>query len=324
MIVCLGTTPAVQRVMVFDRLTPNEANHASATLQCAAGKAVNVARVLSQLGESALAMGFVGGPTGHFIRGDLDRTGVAHDFMTVDPPTRVCVTVIDQQAATATELVENPPPLPASAWDELDRGLGTRLSSAACLVLSGSLPPAAPEDFYARCTAAAHAAGVPVVLDARGRPLLRALESSPLVIKMNRPELAMSVGFDVDSDEATLEGVRRLLKDTGVRWAVVTLGSAGAVASNGRSAWRVTVPVIRPVSATGSGDAFSAGLAYGIARGEPVAQTLVLAAACGASNAMNTLPGQVRREEIDQFSSGIRIEPLDADRAVMELSQAWR
>ena len=43
MILCVGTTPAAQRVMVFDRLIAGEVNRARITLDGFAGKSVNVA-----------------------------------------------------------------------------------------------------------------------------------------------------------------------------------------------------------------------------------------------------------------------------------------
>ena len=62
MILCLGTTPAVQRVMVFRKLTLEAVNRAAATYDGAAGKSINVAKVLQTLGDEPLATGFLGGP----------------------------------------------------------------------------------------------------------------------------------------------------------------------------------------------------------------------------------------------------------------------
>ncbi len=53
MILCIGTTPAAQRVMLFRKLTPDTVNRAAVTLDGAAGKAINVAKVLKALGEQA-------------------------------------------------------------------------------------------------------------------------------------------------------------------------------------------------------------------------------------------------------------------------------
>ena len=52
MILCIGTTPTVQRTMVFDRLTVDEVNRATEVTEYSSGKAINVARVLTQIGEA--------------------------------------------------------------------------------------------------------------------------------------------------------------------------------------------------------------------------------------------------------------------------------
>ena len=66
-ILCLGTTPAVQRVMIFRKLALDAVNRATTTLDGAAGKSVNVAKVLKALGEQPIAMGFLGGDHGEIF-----------------------------------------------------------------------------------------------------------------------------------------------------------------------------------------------------------------------------------------------------------------
>ena len=106
MIVCLGTTPTVQRSMIFQQVRTNAVNRAAEVLEAGSGKSVNVARVLSALGEEAVATGFLGGDRGAFLREDLDRAGVRHDFVTVPTRTRLCITVMDHATGNHTELVE--------------------------------------------------------------------------------------------------------------------------------------------------------------------------------------------------------------------------
>ncbi|MEI6569521.1 MAG: 1-phosphofructokinase, partial [Verrucomicrobiota bacterium] len=60
-ILCVGTTPALQRVMVFNSITSNAVNRAVQTHEVPAGKSVNVAKVLHTLGLSPAALGFLGG-----------------------------------------------------------------------------------------------------------------------------------------------------------------------------------------------------------------------------------------------------------------------
>src|SRR5581483_5232411 len=117
MILCLGTTPTVQRTMTFASLAIDEVNRALNVVETASGKAINSARVLHTLGEPVLATGFLGGDSGAFIRRDLDQNGIAHAFVEVSPRTRTCVTAINQADGTATELVEESAPVEPAAYE---------------------------------------------------------------------------------------------------------------------------------------------------------------------------------------------------------------
>src|SRR5208282_1639928 len=101
-ILCLGTTPAVQRVMVFRKLALDAVNRAATTLDGAAGKSINVAKVLKTLGEQPVATGFLGGDRGEFLRMALREKGIESDFVTVSTWTRQCLTMIDESAGTHT------------------------------------------------------------------------------------------------------------------------------------------------------------------------------------------------------------------------------
>jgi tagatose 6-phosphate kinase len=309
MILCIGATPAWQRVMILPNLAVDQPNRASRVLECSAGKAINVARVLRTLGESCFVTGFLGGHTGDSIRRDLDANHIPHQFATVVPATRLCVTVIDEANSTATELVENPQPVAPADWEALRAVIRDAMPTARLLVLSGSLPPGAPDDFYADCVRGANSAGIRTICDARGEPLRRALPYKPFIVKPNRAELAETVGHSLDAEIDLRSAIQELLA-SGPTWAVITLGADGCLISDGSTFWRLKAPRVRPVSAVGSGDSFTAGLAASISRGLNVPQAAVHAAACGASNALNPLPGHVKMEEVQRLERDIELFKL--------------
>lgn len=110
-ILCVGTTPAVQRVMIFPKLTLDALNRSAVTLDGAAGKAVNVAKVLKALGQEPVVTGFIDGDRGEFLRAVLAEKGIEFDFVAVKTRTRQCITVIDESGGTHTELVEESRPV---------------------------------------------------------------------------------------------------------------------------------------------------------------------------------------------------------------------
>lgn len=305
MILCVGTTPVLQRTMTFERVSLDAVNRATSVETSTGGKALNVARALKTLGEQPLATGFLAGDSGRRIRRLLDSTEIAHDFVDVaGGDTRMCVTVIDRSAGAATELIEEPQAVSKEYWNQLRENFASLAPSAGVIVLSGSLPPGGPDDFYADCVSIA--ANVPVILDARGQPLRQALVHRPFVVKPNRSELAATLNVSLDSASSLRDAVRRMV-DLGPRWVVVTLGADGAVAGDGEQFWKIEIPRVKVVSTIGSGDSFAAGLAAGIVRGLDMPAALRLAASCSVANTLTSQPGLIRLADLRTLQDEIRL-----------------
>jgi 1-phosphofructokinase family hexose kinase len=292
MLITLGATPAVQKTLVFDRLTLDDVNRTADVSSYASGKSINAARVLHTLGKPVTALGFAGGDSGAFLRSDLDGAGIPTDLVEVPPATRTATTLIDRAAGTATELIEESLPVDRDYFETLLERLQLHLNGARFVLLCGSLPPGAPVDFYARCVAACRRGSVPVLLDATGEPLRQALAERPTVVKPNRRELAQTVGFAVDSELDLRRAITELLA-RGPHRVVVTAGGGPSIASDGTTFWSIPTPSVQVVSAIGSGDAFAAGLAAGLADRHSFPDACRLAAACGAANAMTARAGEI-------------------------------
>lgn len=310
MIICLGTTPTMQRTMLFDRVEAGGVNRATEVREYASGKSVNVAKVLHSLGHDAVATGFVGGPRGKLLREHLDKAGVRHDFVEVpSAPTRLCTTIIDRASGAVTELVEESAPVNADAWAELARKLEKLLPSASGWVFSGSQAPGGPADFYTRWLARFRGKNPHVVIDARGEPLKEALRQPGVVAKCNREEFEATIGKTLPDDASLRAAMEAATPQGGAL--VVTLGSDGALAYDRGKFWRSRVPPIKAVSAVGSGDAFAAGFSAGRERAGKTSdprQSLALATACGAANAMTTDSGWVRPTDLGEILPKVVVE----------------
>jgi len=308
MILCLGTTPAAQRSMTFERLTLDAVNRSAQVHDYASGKSVNVARVLRTLGREPLACGLVGGERGEFLRRDLDAAGIRHEFVTVVAPTRQCITVIDRAAGAATELVEEPHHVEEAGWDGLDEKLRRLIPAARACVFSGTLAPGAPLDFYARWVRATTDAGAHAILDARGQPLALAFRHQRFTVKINREEFVSTFGVEVPNDAALAREMPRHAPVGGNL--VTTIGAAGALATDGHSCWRIIVPPVKAISAVGSGDAFAAGLAAGLCDDMALPDACRLAAACGAANALTPHAGHVTSDDVERLTAQVIVRPL--------------
>lgn len=261
LVVCLN--PAVDVTYHVPRLAAGETYAVTDVCTRAGGKGVNAARVLHQLGEPVTLTGFTADGLPHI-------DGVASRLVPAEGRVRTTVTVVDG-TGRATVFREPGPAVGAGDWARLMDLFTDSLADAGVALLSGSVPPGAPVDAYAQLTRLAHAAGVPVVLDAAGDPLRAALAAAPDVVKPNRAEAA-----DYGADPVAG------LVAAGARGAVVSDGPAGCTAH--LDGWRYTVRLPEAIAGnpTGAGDALAAGLARGLRDGRPWPEVLRDAAALAA------------------------------------------
>jgi tagatose 6-phosphate kinase len=308
-ILCLGPTPAAQRVMVFRQLTPDTVNRAATTLEGAAGKAVNVAKVLKSLGERPVLTGFLGGVRGEILRAQLQARGMELAFVTVAAQTRQCLTVVDESTGTQTELVEESQPVAAADYEALEAFVRRRIARCRAIIVSGSLTPGGPTDFYARCVKLTHEQGVLAVVDAQGAPLAAALKARPGLVKPNRAELAATV-VRILANETAVTAAMRELQTRGAERVVVTAGKQPTLAFDGQYFWRITPPKIAAKNPIGSGDAFTAGLVWRLLRGDDLGEACRWASAAGAANALTLLPGEVERTDVERLVKEVKAERL--------------
>ena len=309
MILCIGTTPAMQRVMVFRQLRLDAVNRAFQTLDGAAGKSINVAKVLRVLGEHPVAVGFLGGDRGQNLRAILEAKGIEMDFITVTARTRQCVTVIDEAAGTHTELVEEGHPVEPGDFARLTEIIARRCREVRAVVMSGTVAAGGAPDWYRQCALLAHENGALTIADAQGQALFEVLKARPGLVKPNRAELAASVGREL-ADEADVKEAMRELVERGAQRVVVTAGKAPTLAYDGRGFWRITAPSITAVNPIGSGDAFTAGLVWRLLRGDDLGEACRWGCAAGTANALTWMAGEVELAEVERMAAVVRPQIL--------------
>jgi 1-phosphofructokinase len=180
--------------------------------------------------------------------------------------------------------------------DRLAVAVMQRARQARWVVLAGSLPPGAPEDWYAGLVASLAGSPARVAVDTSGAPLAALATDldlhAPALMKPNGEELASLTGADADEIEAdpvAAADAARLLVSQGVGAVLATLGGTGAVLVTADGCWHATPPPTTVVSTVGAGDSSLFGYLLGDLRGAPPAERLRLAVAYGSAAA--GLPG---------------------------------
>ncbi len=303
---CLAAFPALQRTLEFDRVTPGGVNRARKVAVAASGKAVNTARALRALGGEVCLLGFVGGETGRQLQADLAREGLPNHLLATQAPTRICQTLLDRAAGCATELVEESAVPPAEDWAALRAAFARRLAGADGAIVSGTLPPGAPEDFYADVLNAAREAGVVAVLDTHRDPLRRALAARPWLAKPNRDELALTFGAARLEDAEVLR-LAHTLRERGADAVLVSDGPRPACLVTSRGAWWLTPPAVDARNPIGAGDVLGAGALWAHARGADDVEAARFGLACASASCLSETPGVVDPEAARAWAADVRV-----------------
>jgi 1-phosphofructokinase family hexose kinase len=308
-IVCAAANPSVDRLFEVDRLQPGGIHRPEGFLALPGGKGLNVARAVACLGERVHAVALVGGNAGRFIVEGLESEGIAAGFAWCKGETRSSLSALDRASGTLTEFYEQREPVSPDEWSAFERAVSDALAEASWLTLSGSLPPGAPAEGYARLIGLAHAAGTRVALDSRGEPLAHGLEAGPELVKVNLAEAAETLARPISGDDAfsAATALAAISPEPPQQLVVVTRGADGAAAVDSAGGqWRSRSDGGGPFS-VGSGDAFLAGLVVALERRAP--QPLALALGAGAANAEQRGAGRLDRERAEQLAAGAEIEP---------------
>lgn len=306
MILTVTPNAAVDKTYRVENFELDRVNRPSEEFTVAGGKGVNVARVYRTLGGEAVATGFLGGIQGKLLAKALANEGMPDAFVRVRGETRLCIAVIDPKHGTQTEVNERGPEVTARACKALRNRLQTLLSqhSVACVVLSGSLPPGAPDKLYAELTELARRNDTRVLLDASGAALREGLKARPWMVKPNRFELESLTGKPVQ-ELADVRKAADSLIESGIGIVAATLGSEGALLVTADGAWRSLPPKIEFASAVASGDSFVAAFLWEWLHGEcpgSVVNALRLATGAGAANAAVIGAGFCTRDSIVELA----------------------
>lgn len=307
MILTVTPNPAIDVTYTLPALRPGAVHRVQQVSTRAGGKGVNVARVLHQLGVSALVTGLSGGPRGAELERELAAAGIATALVDALPDVRTTLVVHDDDGVT-TSLWEpgQPPADPAAAAAALLDRCAELLPAAGALVVSGSLPTGVDAALPAELAARATVAGVPVIVDGDGDALRAAAARGHAVLMPNREELARLVDRPVGSATDIAEAAGRLCA-TGVPAVVATLGADGMVAATRDGTWwaRPVAPVVG--NPTGAGDAAAAAVAIGLAAGAGWPEILADAIALSAAAVARPVAGAVDVELYRTWRAQVRV-----------------
>ncbi|MHC0039693.1 1-phosphofructokinase [Pseudoneobacillus sp. C159] len=303
MIYTCTLNPSIDYLVELEQVNLGTLNRAKQTSFFPGGKGINVSRVLKRLEEASVALGYIGGFTGEFIKNFLAMEGIQQQFIHHVEPTRVNIKL---KTKIETEINGTGANISLEQQQALYNQI-SKLTPSDYLVLAGSLPSSISLDFYKSLAALCEKNGVSLIVDVSGAPLKEALPYKPLLIKPNQHELGELVGATVTTKEEAFYYGRKLLEQ-GPQNVIVSMGGEGAVFINKELTATATVPKGEIKSTVGAGDSTVAGFLAMLVKGRSYLESFQFGVASGTATAFST--DLCQREDVEKILPQIKIEQV--------------
>jgi 1-phosphofructokinase len=307
-ILTLTMNPALDLTVQLGPLQVGQVNRSDAMLCHAAGKGINVAQVLADLGHEVTVAGFLGVDNQQPFETLFAKRGFVDEFVRVPGETRSNIKLAES-SGRITDLNGPGPVVSAQA----QQALATRIEQIAgdfdAVVVAGSLPRGVDAQWLKRVLLRLNAQGLKVALDTSGEALRVGLEASPWMIKPNTEELADALDAPIISIAAQAQAAEAL-RQRGIEHVVISQGSEGVHWFSASVALQALPPKVTVASTVGAGDSLLAGMVHGLLSAHKPEQTLRTATAIAAMAVTQIGFGINDAAQLKRLESGVSVRTL--------------
>ena len=301
--------PAFDLVGRLARIEIGEVNTVETLGLYPAGKGINVAKVLADLGAKLSVTGFLGEENqGDFVQA-FAQNGVEDKFYRITGKTRINVKITETEA-DVTDLNFLGFEISEQDWKAFTRQSQTWESQYDLVAVCGSLPRGVTPEQFAAWLESLHQQGLKVVLDSSNAALTAGLTAHPWLVKPNRRELEVWAGRSLHTVEEVIEAAEQL-RSHGIENVIISMGEKGSVWLNSEGVLQAQPPRCENVVSTvGAGDSMVAGLIYGFSQGWSKEKTLSFASATSALAVSQSNVGISDKQVLEQILTQVKLTNL--------------
>ena len=304
MIYTITFNPALDYIGRLVNLKPGTINRRIQEYVLGAGKRINVAIVLNNLGMDTTALGFIAGFTGEEIVTQLKKFGVKEDFIRL----REGLTRINVKVKASDEETEINGRGPIIATDELE-ALYKQLDALTekdTLILAGSIPSSLPSDMYELIMERLQHKNIRIVVDATKDLLTKVLPYKPFLIKPNNHELSEIFGRTLSTKDQLVEAAKTL-QEKGAQHVLISMAGDGAIlVSADGTVYTSPAPKGTLVNSVGAGDSMVAGFITGYEKTGDLQEALYWGISSGSASAYSE--NLATLEEVETLLSQVRVK----------------
>ncbi|WP_019519878.1 1-phosphofructokinase [Faucicola boevrei] len=272
-VLCITLNPAIDVTLSLDELHLGAVNRVIATQTHPAGKGINVASILSQLGHNVVVTGFLGNGNRQIFDDKFNQLKFDNQFIYINGDTRQNIKLAEN-SGQMTDVNGKGFLVEKSAKDALFDRIKNLAKTCEFVVLSGSLPQGFGLTDFDELIQLILAINPKLVVDTSGDALKVAVKNSPFMIKPNLDELHDAFGIDAGSLKAEVALFDRLHSD--IKHIVVSKGEDGVnwLQKSKHKILTANSPTVTVKSTVGAGDTMVAGMVHGFLQGDDDKNTL--------------------------------------------------
>jgi 6-phosphofructokinase 2 len=308
MIYTVTLNPALDRFILVEQLLTDDTNRIISETPYAAGKGIDVSRVIRELGGQSVALGLVGGFDGFQLEGLLINAGVMTNFTRISGETRTNIILREKTKGRQYVISATGPEVNATEIGQFYQDFN-QIQGMDYLILSGSLPRGVTPNLYGQLILSGKKKNAFIVLDTDGKSLSESIEYQPTCIKPNINELSRLVDRELKTESEIID-VCEKIHQKGIPYILVSRGKEGLLLYSSRQKIRATAPLVRVDSTVGAGDSVVGGFVLAHSQGKDLADCLRIACAAGTATAQTPGTELCHRMDVEEILTKVKITNL--------------
>lgn len=309
-ILTITMNPALDLAIATDKVRDTHKLRCSAVELHPGGGGVNVARVLQRLGSDCQALYPAGGLNGQQLQRLLAEENVRGQCIAIAGETRENFTVHELSSGLDFRFVLPGPLVAPAEWQACLDWVGALEKFPRYLVLSGSLPPGVPDDFYARLARLAKARGSRLVLDTSEAALAVALDEGVFLVKPSLRELHELTGRTLDTEQQWCEAAQQIVRSGQAQIVALSLGEDGALLVAADQTLRAPSLPVTVKSTIGAGDSFVGGLVWALNRQASLEEAFRYGMAAGAAAVLSAGTSLCQAADVDRLHREVKVSSV--------------
>lgn len=296
--------PAVDMLTKASNFSLGKLNRTQEAKYVVGGKGINISILLNNIGKKTKALGFVAGFTGYFIKSELDKLDIEHDFVETLGTTRINMKLTTD---TETEINGQSSAVNAENISEFFAKLDV-LTTEDVVFLSGNVIAGMELEDFKKIAEKVATKGATLVVDSNKDLVLDTLQYKPFVVKPNEFELGEMFEITLNGLEEILVYARKL-QERGAQNVLVSRGAKGAILlTENDEVLEVNVAEGKIVSTVAAGDSMLAMFVAKYNETKDYAEALKYASAAGGATSFSVGVGS--KELIEELLQQIKVKKL--------------